>query len=61
MRLLRVNVCPLLAAGGKRYVPPFDPPPPIDVELIGWVLVFEVEIEGEIFALLDVSLASSIS
>jgi hypothetical protein len=61
MRLVRVNVCPLLASGGKRYVPPFDPPPAIDIELIGWVLVFEVEIDDEVFALLDVSNVSSIS
>lgn len=53
MRLLVCHTCPLAEVDGRRYIFPFTTQSILRSQVVGWVNVLEVEINGDVHMLLD--------
>lgn len=47
MRLVAVHTCPLVELDGEYHVLPITHYPVDDPDVIGWVNVLEIELDGE--------------
>lgn len=53
MRTRVVYTCPLAEVDGRRYVFPFTIHSILVDQIVGWVNVIEMEIDGDVYMLLD--------